>query len=200
MAISNGSVIPSIASGEDFYTVRNAPKVIRLARRQSANPLNPTGSYCCSIPTIGGNMTFCINLSKCLSHLPIANSMHVPYLTIHSCTAVVCPFLALPNGNISYTDPTLGVESVASHSCRPGFALPGSASTRECRDNGSWSGSNLFCEVACLDLPAENVTYDRGSAGARPVNTVVTYSCDGTKRTCQSDCKWSGSAPICAGK
>ena len=64
----NGSVIlnnpGSTAVGELFYIVRNAPQLIRLARRQSSNPLSPTGSYCCTIPTTGGEMIFCAKLGK----------------------------------------------------------------------------------------------------------------------------------------
>ena len=55
----------SAAAGEGFYRIRNAPQVIRLARREANNPLSPTGSYCCVIPTTRGNMTFCANLGKC---------------------------------------------------------------------------------------------------------------------------------------
>ena len=52
----------STAAGEGFYRLRNAPQVVRLARRHDSNPLSPTGSYCCVIPTTGGEMTFCINI------------------------------------------------------------------------------------------------------------------------------------------
>ena len=52
----------AIAAGEGFYFVRNAPQVIRLCRRELINPLSPTGSYCCVIPTTGGEMTFCAKL------------------------------------------------------------------------------------------------------------------------------------------
>ena len=63
----DGSVIlnnaGSMAAGHQFYIVRNAPQLIRLARRQSNNPLSPTGSYCCTIPTTGGEMTLCANIN-----------------------------------------------------------------------------------------------------------------------------------------
>ena len=63
----NGSVIlnnaESTAAGEQFYFVRNAPQLIRLARRQANNPLSPTGSYCCTIPTTGKEMTLCANIN-----------------------------------------------------------------------------------------------------------------------------------------
>ena len=65
----------SIAAGEGFYRVRNAPQVIRLALRGSyysyvlsesnrMGPLYITGSYCCVIPTTGGVMTFCAKLGE----------------------------------------------------------------------------------------------------------------------------------------
>ena len=57
----------SVAADDSFYRVRNAPQVIRLARRNSNNVhglLSPTGSYCCVIPTTGGDMTFCANIGE----------------------------------------------------------------------------------------------------------------------------------------
>ena len=58
----------SMTAGEGFYFVRNAPQLIRLGRRDTATPpvLSPTGSYCCVIPTTGGEMTFCANLGECV--------------------------------------------------------------------------------------------------------------------------------------
>ena len=53
----------SITVGDGFYRVRNAPQVLRLARRDASNALSPTGSYCCVIPTTRGEMTFCAKLS-----------------------------------------------------------------------------------------------------------------------------------------
>ena len=62
----DGRAVPNQATGEDFYRLRNAPQVVRLARRDSSNPLSPTGSYCCVIPTTGGEMTFCVNIGLCV--------------------------------------------------------------------------------------------------------------------------------------
>ena len=65
----DGSVVQSydvaVTAGEGFYRVRNAPRVIRLARRRGTRPLPPTGSYCCVIPTTGGEMTFCSKIGEC---------------------------------------------------------------------------------------------------------------------------------------
>ncbi len=63
---SGGSVllqnVGSATAGQQFYIVRGAPQHIRLNRRESNNPLTPTGSYCCTVPTTGGEMTLCVNL------------------------------------------------------------------------------------------------------------------------------------------
>ena len=58
----NGTVVPSGDAGEGFYTLRNTPQSVELVRRRGVDPLGPTGAYCCSVPTFGGDMTFCINL------------------------------------------------------------------------------------------------------------------------------------------
>ncbi len=60
----NGSMILNNAGGQDFYINRNGPQSINLNRREANNPLSPTGSYCCTVPTTGGNMTLCANLGE----------------------------------------------------------------------------------------------------------------------------------------
>ncbi len=55
-----GNKAPSNAS---FYIQRNE-QAVRLHRRESMEPLSPTGSYCCTIPTTRGNMTLCVNLGE----------------------------------------------------------------------------------------------------------------------------------------
>ncbi len=55
--------IASINAGQQFYIIRNA-QVIRLARREGNNSRTPTGSYCCTVPTTGGEMTLCANLGE----------------------------------------------------------------------------------------------------------------------------------------
>ena len=61
--------------------------------------------------------------------------------------AVVCRSLPpLTNGTISYSDPTLGVGTVATHNCLPGFALNGSDNTRTCQSDNSWSSETAVCE------------------------------------------------------
>ncbi len=64
-----GSVIlgngASTTAGQQFYINRNGPQVINLNRRAANNPLTPTGSYCCTVPTsIEIEMTLCANLGE----------------------------------------------------------------------------------------------------------------------------------------
>ena len=66
----DGRMVPSQVAWELLYKVRNAPQVIRLARRDRLSIytpiLSPTGSYCCVIPTTEGVMTFCANIGECV--------------------------------------------------------------------------------------------------------------------------------------
>ena len=67
--------------------------------------------------------------------------------------AVVC--LSLPpltNGTISYSDPTLGVGTVAVYKCHPGFALNGPNNTRTCQSDNSWSSGIALCEGLSSDV------------------------------------------------
>ncbi len=66
----------SMADGQQFYSVRNDAQLIRLARRRSANPLSPIGSYCCTVPTTGGDMTLCANLGNKLSIIVTKTIVH----------------------------------------------------------------------------------------------------------------------------
>ncbi len=62
----NGDAIPvgqTTAPNVSFYVGRNK-QVVRLRRRVSIEPLSPTGSYCCTVPTIEGEMTLCANLGE----------------------------------------------------------------------------------------------------------------------------------------
>ncbi|XP_064386674.1 sushi, von Willebrand factor type A, EGF and pentraxin domain-containing protein 1-like [Halichondria panicea] len=183
-----GSVIlgngASLAAGQKFYVKRNAPQLIKLNRREINNPLTPTGSYCCTVPTTGGEITLCANLVVCLSLPP------------------------LTNGIVSYNDSTLGLYTVATHSCDTGYTLNGDT-TRTCGNDGMWSEpAPSSCERICSDLPLLTngmIFYSgTGSANNRPVDTVATFSCDtgytlngGATKTCESDGMWSGLDPVC---
>ncbi len=72
----------SAAAGEGFYMLRNAPQLVRLGRR--TNILSPLGSYCCTLPTTGGTMTLCANLSEWNVWVGTGQSAFVPTLYYHS--------------------------------------------------------------------------------------------------------------------
>ena len=58
-------MIPNNGGGQQFYINRSGPQLINLNRRQAINPLTPTGSYCCTVPTSAEvEMTFCANLGE----------------------------------------------------------------------------------------------------------------------------------------
>ncbi len=80
----DGSVVPKNGGGQQFYINRSGPQVIILNRRDYNNPLTPTGSYCCTVPTTGGDMTLCANLGKCVDR-------YVKWNT--SMQLCACPFL-----------------------------------------------------------------------------------------------------------
>ncbi len=61
----------SLAAGQLFYILRKVPQVVRLSRREGNNPFTPTGSYCCIVPTTGGEMTLCANLGEWIKLLSL---------------------------------------------------------------------------------------------------------------------------------
>ena len=95
----NGDRVPG-ASGpksayRPFVSLRNFQS-IKLDRHIDSvffslpHPLSPTGSYCCIIPTNGGEMTFCANLSEwfCNTHYILL----IPSTTPSSCVPISpCP-------------------------------------------------------------------------------------------------------------
>ncbi|XP_064386154.1 uncharacterized protein LOC135334773 isoform X2 [Halichondria panicea] len=191
----DGSVIlrngASTTAGQQFYINRNAPQVIRLYRREANNPITPTGSYCCTVPTSGGEMTLCANLVApvCSDNLP-----------------------TISNGGITYAGGSTDnrpVGATANYSCFGPYTLVGEA-VRTCGSDGEWSSTPApVCQlIICSDLPSlTNGNIDYGGAGStnsRPVDTVATYTCNpgytlngGTTRTCGSDGVWSEPAPMC---
>ena len=76
------------AAHEGFYRVRNAAQVVRLARRiAGATPaLEPTGSYCCVIPSTKGKMTLCaVVIGEYLLHavVTILLAKHILQSCVH---------------------------------------------------------------------------------------------------------------------
>ncbi len=58
----------------------------------------------------------------------------------------MCLSLTPPtNGMISYTDSTLGLNTVATYTCEDGLT-PDRGSTRTCESDGEWSGSSPVCQ------------------------------------------------------
>ncbi|XP_064386480.1 uncharacterized protein LOC135335009 isoform X1 [Halichondria panicea] len=79
VVLRNGS---SLTVGQQFYIIRNDAQLIRLARRETTNPLIPTGSYCCTVPTNGGEITLCANLVSpipCSDNLPTISNGAITY-------------------------------------------------------------------------------------------------------------------------
>ncbi len=143
---------------------------------------------------------------------------------------VVCSDLTLTNGNIVYNAGSPNnrpFSSKATYSCMTGYTLTGGSWTRLCLSRGRWSGLAPTCQgefcnstefafvdtgptaappTTCSDLtnPTNGmISYNMGTTGLRPVNTVATYTCDtgytlngGSTRTCGSDGMWSGANPV----
>ena len=85
----NGTHVPggsgSNSASRPFVSLRNVQS-IKLVRRESVNPppLSPTGSYCCTIPTTGGEMIFCANLGEWFFNL----GFHPQSDSVSSCVPV----------------------------------------------------------------------------------------------------------------
>ncbi len=143
----NGSLLlnnlNSRDAGEQLYFVRNAPQLIRLARHKRNNPLSPTGSYCCTVPTSAGEVTFCAIIGEYKLRMIFDNLVII---------SVVCYSLSpLFNGMITYSDSTLGEGTVATYLCNEPFPLIGD-STRTCSSSNSWSGSAPYCQGTSISL------------------------------------------------
>ncbi len=76
----NGDRVPggSISSFRSFVSARNF-KTIKLTRDERFSSFNlpptlsPTGSYCCIVPTNGGEMTFCATLGEWFCNMHYIN-------------------------------------------------------------------------------------------------------------------------------
>ncbi|XP_065916123.1 uncharacterized protein [Dysidea avara] len=69
------------------------------------------------------------------------------------CTLVTCPPLKAPgNGTINCSSSDDGphyVGDICTYTCDSGFVLD-DTDNRECRENGSWNGTELFCDQECI--------------------------------------------------
>ncbi|XP_064386392.1 uncharacterized protein LOC135334947 [Halichondria panicea] len=117
VVLQNGA---SAAAGQQFYIVRGKPQVIILNRRETT--LTPTGSYCCTVPTSGEDMTLCANL---VAPNSVTCSDNIP---------------AISNGAITYTSGSTNNRPVATYSCFNPYTLVG-VSVRTCGSDGEWSSS-----------------------------------------------------------
>ncbi|XP_064386164.1 uncharacterized protein LOC135334777 [Halichondria panicea] len=122
----------------------------------------------------------------------------------------------LLNGAITYDGGSIDsrpVDTVATHTCNPGYTLSGvSSTTRTCGSDGMWSGFAPDCQPDCRDLPQLTngmIMYSGGSPGNRPFISSAVHSCNtgytltggtfsvGTTRVCGTGGRWDGSPPIC---
>ena len=81
------------------------------------------------------------------------NDHHIQYHLY----AVVCMSLpSLTNGVISYSNMTLGLNTVATYTCNTGYTLTGGTltggTTRFCVSGGIWSGSPPTCQGEFVTL------------------------------------------------
>ena len=79
----DGSVVlgrgDSLGAGQKLYTIRNAPQIIRLNRRQAPTDHSPPiGSYCCTVPTTEGNMILCANLGEWIKIIASLRILYQP--------------------------------------------------------------------------------------------------------------------------
>ena len=79
--------------------------------------------------------------------------------------AVTCPPLKAPgNGTINCSSSDDGphyVGDICTYTCDSGFVLD-DTDNRECRENGSWNGTELFCDQGTLRLPFKVATNTHG--------------------------------------
>ncbi len=95
----DGSVIllngASATAGQQFYINRNGLRqIIGLNRRAANNPVTPTGSYCCTVPTTGGEMTLCANLGESIIAVFYVYVFMKPYNSPSS-VVIIYPLLQL---------------------------------------------------------------------------------------------------------
>ena len=83
------------------------------------------------------------------------------------CNIVQCTSLSSPtNGNISCNSTDVSrYEDQCSFSCDPGYELTGSSS-RQCLSSGSWSGSDVTCDILHCDNLTDTIE-----------NSVLTNDC-----------------------
>ncbi|XP_053408096.1 sushi, von Willebrand factor type A, EGF and pentraxin domain-containing protein 1-like [Mercenaria mercenaria] len=120
------------------------------------------------------------------------------------CIGVVCGSLSRPgNGQVSLSQ-GLGVGSVATYTCNPGYVLsPANNAARTCKMNGTWTGTPPVCIfIDCGSLSAPmfgEIVIDQTTFGHKALYTCNQgYMMSGSKeRRCNTDGYWSGTRPVC---
>ena len=101
-----------------------------------------------SPPTCVGRQSLYIVITFVPSHSTFGSDLPV-YQTISLLCTVYCPVLpTLANGQITYSSGSSTVrpiDTVATYSCNPGFALNSGNVQRTCQSNNQWSGSPPTC-------------------------------------------------------
>ena len=117
-------------------------------------------------------------------------------------TQVCSPPNEMVNGRFEFTGNTPG--SATTYTCDTGYRISG-INRRECRSDGSWSGSTPFCQkqsINCGSL-SDPMNGNVRIGGFTP-GSIATYSCDNgfilrdnRKRRCLASMTWSGVEPSC---
>eukprot|EP00117_Sycon_ciliatum_P039828 scpid16353/ scgid29370/ CUB and sushi domain-containing protein 3; CUB and sushi multiple domains protein 3 len=118
-----------------------------------------------------------------------------------TCQIVDCGDPGTPsNGGKTLTTTTYG--SSASFTCSEGYELVGS-SRRECTASGQWSGTQPVCNAIICSNPGDIENGGRDGSSLL-LGSTVTYFCNpgyqlvgSRQRTCQSNGRFDGNAPIC---
>ena len=119
---------------------------------------------------------------------------------------------ATPNATLGSTTGT-NFESVATYSCSSGFTANGTAPTRTCQADGTWSAPSFACDpVACpANPPAGDAFSTLSNTGTGVFLAEATYACNANARiggtpgglttytrTCQATGTWSSPSAACA--
>ncbi|KAI0214852.1 Sushi, von Willebrand factor type A, EGF and pentraxin domain-containing protein 1 [Lamellibrachia satsuma] len=119
--------------------------------------------------------------------------------------AIECPVLELPshtrltNGETGHTYGT-----TLNYQCSEGHELISGDLQTSCEATGKWSGQEPLCRVTECG-PLAPVAHANPSTSGESYVSVVEYKCDegyrhtggALSRTCQTDKRWSGIAPVC---
>ena len=116
-----------------------------------------------------------------------------------SCLIICSVLESMTNGVVIQSGTTVG--STATYTCDCGYMIIGD-DTRQCQENGMWSGEQPSCVIVCPVL--ENITNGVVTQNDTLVGSTATYTCDSGSvffgnemRVCQDDGTWSGPEPSC---